>query len=79
MIPGRATRDTYHTFEDVLAVRKVPKRDCRSCPKYVPDADGFDCGWCEAHKMWVKLYQVPERWYSQCQFRLIRAERAVVR
>jgi hypothetical protein len=29
--------------------------------------------------MWVKLYASPERWYSQCQFRFIRAERALVR
>lgn len=79
MIPIKATRDTYLTLEDVLGVRKVPKRDCRSCAKFVPDPDGFDCGWCEAHDMWVKLYQAPERWYSQCQFRLIRAERALVR
>jgi hypothetical protein len=74
-----AVRDTFLTLEELLALRKVPKRDCRSCPKYVPDADGFDCGWCEAHNMWVKLYQAPDRWHSQCQFRLLRAERAVVR
>jgi hypothetical protein len=76
---GSATRDTYLSLEDLLARRNVPKRDCRSCPKFVPDPDGFDCGWCEAHDMWVKLYQSPERWYSQCQFRFIRAERALVR
>jgi hypothetical protein len=29
--------------------------------------------------MWVKLYVSPERWHSQCQFRFIRAERALVR
>ncbi|HYZ93988.1 MAG TPA: hypothetical protein VFA34_16570 [Actinomycetota bacterium] len=79
MIGPKATRDTYLTLESVLAHRNVPKRDCRSCPKFVPDADGFGCGWCEAHKMWVKLYAAPEKWYSQCQFRFIRAERALVR
>lgn len=73
------SRDTFFTLEEVLTQRRVPQRDCRTCPKYIPDADGFDCGWCEAHNMWVKLYQKPARWYSQCQFRNIRAERAVVR
>jgi hypothetical protein len=71
--------DTFLTLEQVLAQRKVPQRDCRDCPKFVPDADGLDCGYCEAHKMWVKLYQSPQRWYSQCQFKLIRAERALIR
>jgi len=72
-------RDTFATLEQVLATRKVPKRDCLDCSKYVPDADGLACGWCEAHQMWVKLYQMPTMWHSQCQFRMIRAERAVVR
>jgi hypothetical protein len=73
------SRDTFDTLEQVLSRRKVPLRDCRDCPKYVPDADGLECGYCEAHKMWVKLYYAPAKWYSQCQFRMIRAERAVVR
>lgn len=72
-------RDTYSTFEQVLSQRRVPNRDCRDCVKYVPDADGFDCGWCEAHQMWVKLYQSPSTWFSQCQFRMLRAERTLVR
>jgi hypothetical protein len=72
-------RDTFHTLEQVLSHRKVPQRDCRDCQKFVPDADGLECGFCEAHKMWVKLYQTPQRWYTQCQFKLIRAERTLVR
>lgn len=74
-----ATRDTYLTLEQVLAHRRVPKRDCRDCARFVPDAEGLSCGWCEAHEMWVKLYAAPSRWYSQCQFRMIRTERGVVR
>ena len=74
----RPKRDTMFTLEQVLSQRKVPPRDCRDCTKFVPDADGLACGWCEAHKMWVKLYVRPERWYTQCQFRMLRAERAVV-
>jgi hypothetical protein len=70
-------RDTHLTLEQVLAQRRVPQRDCRGCPKFVPDADGLACGFCEAHKMWVKLYQM-QSWYSQCQFKMIRAERALV-
>ena len=34
-------RDTYLTLEQVLAQRRVPQRDCRDCPKFVPDADGL--------------------------------------
>ncbi len=74
-----ALRDTFHTLEQVLRERRVPKRDCRSCPKFVPDEQGLGCGFCEAHNMWVKLYVKPERWHSQCQFRTLRAERVVVR
>jgi hypothetical protein len=72
-------RDTFLTLEQVLAQRKVPNRTCLDCPKFVPDATGLGCGFCEAHKMWVKLYVEPTSWYSQCQFKMIRAERAMVR
>ena len=72
-------RDTFQTLEQVLSHRKIPQRDCRDCPRFVPDTDGLECGFCDAHKMWVKLYQAPQHWYSQCQFKLIRAERALVR
>jgi hypothetical protein len=71
-------RDTNDTLEEILTRRKVPTRDCRNCPRFVPDEQGLRCGWCEAHEMWVKLYAHPQRWYSQCQFRTLRAERAIV-
>jgi hypothetical protein len=74
-----ATRDTFLTLEELLHNRAVPRRDCRDCPRYVPDADGLACGWCEAHKQWVKLYHAPSSWYSQCQFKFIREERAIRR
>lgn len=72
-------RDTFVTLDELLQIRNVPKRDCRSCPKFVPDPDGLACGWCEAHKQWVKLYSKPEVWYSQCQFRYLREERVITR
>jgi hypothetical protein len=72
-------RDTYLSLEQVIAQRRVPNRTCLDCPKFVPDEDGLGCGFCEAHKMWVKLYVSPATWYSQCQFKMIRAERAIVR
>jgi hypothetical protein len=72
-------RDTFMSLEQVIANRKVPNRTCVGCPKFVPDTDGLGCGFCEAHKMWVKLYVEPQSWYSQCQFKMIRAERAIVR
>jgi hypothetical protein len=71
--------DAYLTLEELLHERSVPQRDCRECPRYVPDADGLDCGWCEAHDQWVKLYQAPQRWHSQCQFAFLREERPLRR
>lgn len=49
----------------------VPKRDCRTCPMFDPDPDGFAFGWCRANKHYVKLYHPPGDFYSQCQFKVL--------
>jgi len=36
----RATLDDRLTLEEVLELRGVPPRDCRSCSKFDPDPEG---------------------------------------
>jgi hypothetical protein len=74
---GVALLDTHLTLEEVLAERSVPARDCRDCIRFERDPDGLDCGWCTAHDMWVKLYQSPDSWHSQCQFLQLRMQRRI--
>lgn len=72
---GPVRRDRFLTLEELTQARALPTRDCRRCERFRRDEAGFDCGWCDAHSMWVKLYQSPAEWYSQCQFLQIRKER----
>lgn len=72
--PARKLDDRL-TLEEVLAVRGVPRRDCRDCSKYDPDPEGRGFGWCEAHDQFVKLYLPQGDWHSQCQFKTIRVVR----
>jgi hypothetical protein len=63
------------TLEEVLEERGVPVRDCRTCPKFVPDSLGRGFGWCQAYDKYVKLYHPVGQWHSQCQFQNIRLAR----
>lgn len=76
---GTRSLDDRLTLQQVLDVRGVPQRDCRACPKFVPDEAGRGFGWCEAHDQWVKLYHPVGNWHSQCQFKAIRLVRALER
>jgi len=71
----RATLDDRLTLEEVLELRGVPPRDCRSCSKFDPDPEGRAFGWCRAHDEYVKLYHPDGDWHSQCQFKNLRIVR----
>ncbi|HLI55909.1 MAG TPA: hypothetical protein VKY26_02635 [Actinomycetota bacterium] len=65
------------TLEEVIDLRGVPRRDCRDCSQFTPDAEGRAFGWCSAHKSFVKLYHSETDWHSQCQFKTLRLVRKV--
>lgn len=67
--------DDRLTLQEVLEQRGVPRRDCRSCPKFDADPEGRGFGWCRAHDQYVKLYHPSGDWHSQCQFKTIRVVR----
>jgi len=71
-----AALDDRLTLEEVLELRGVPPRDCRSCSKFDPDPEGRAFGWCRAHDEYVKLYHdAAGDWHSQCQFKTLRVVR----
>jgi hypothetical protein len=69
--------DDRLSLEELTALRAVPPRDCRSCPKFEPDPEGRAFGWCAAHLSYVKLYHAESEWHSQCQFKTLRTVRAI--
>ncbi|MEP7054562.1 MAG: hypothetical protein ABI912_04870 [Actinomycetota bacterium] len=46
-------------------------RDCRGCAMFEPAPAGLNYGYCQAHKMAVKLYHPAGAFYSQCQFKVL--------
>lgn len=69
------TLDDGLGLEEVLEQRGIPKRDCRACAQFDPDAEGRGFGWCRAHDQYVKLYHPMGGWHSQCQFKSLRVTR----
>lgn len=63
------------TVDGVAAERGIPQRDCRGCQHFDDQADGLGYGWCRAHRQFVKLYQMPSGFWSQCQFKALTRER----
>lgn len=63
-------------LDAVAADRGMPRRDCRTCPKFESQGDGLGYGWCTAHLQFVKLYHPPGAFFSQCQFKALGRERA---
>ena len=72
--PALVLDDTL-SLEEVLQRRGVPRRDCRTCPKFDADPEGRGFGWCRAYEQYVKLYHPTGQWHSQCQFKNIRVAR----
>lgn len=75
--PCARALDDRLTLEEVIDRRGIPPRDCRQCPKFVPDPEGRGFGWCQAFSQYVKLYHPAGGWHSQCQFKNIRLTRDV--
>jgi len=66
---------TGRSVEEVATERGMAQRDCRACAKFEPQGDGLGYGWCRAHHQFVKLYRMPEGFWSQCQFKALTRER----
>jgi hypothetical protein len=66
---------TLRPLEDVVAERRVGRRDCRDCLNFEPAEGGLQYGWCRAHKQHVKLYHPAGSWFSQCLFKSLRRPR----
>lgn len=66
-------------LEALAETRGVRKRDCRACPHFESAGDGLAYGWCHAHHQFVKLYHPAGAFWSQCQFKGLARERAVIR
>lgn len=63
------------TVQDVAADRGISHRDCRECQHFDDQGDGLGYGWCRAHRQFVKLYQMADGFWSQCQFKAITRDR----
>jgi hypothetical protein len=72
------------TLDEVLEVQGGPQRDCRSCAKSGPDAEGWALSRRRGHRTLPKLYhpttpiRKPEGdWHLRCQVRTLRLVREV--